>query len=668
MFDYHDMRELVDKLNRWSLEYYTYDRPSVSDIEYDEAYDRLLAMEKETGQVLPDSPTLRVGGRVLENFEKHSHLAPLYSLDKSRSREEIEAWADRCLKQIEDFNEKNPDRPLPKPLFICELKFDGLTINLTYEGGKLTVASTRGNGRIGEEVTAQIRTIRSIPLSIPYEGKLEVQGEGVMPLSALEDYNKTADKPLKNARNAAAGAIRNLDPGETAKRKLDAYIYNIGYKEEDLFHSQLEMLDFLRKQGFKVHPFLRECRNISEIMDAIDEIDKIRHEIDILTDGVVIKINDLRTREVLGETAKFPRWAMAFKFEAEEVTTILRDVEWNVGRTGKVTPSAILDPVEIAGATVSRATLNNYDDIVRKNLSLGCRVLIRRSNEVIPEILGATPDPDVETKPIEKPEYCPACGTELVYDKVHMYCPNSLSCLPQLVMRLNHFTSRACMDIEGLSEKTLEKLVEKGVRELADLYKLKEADLMELEGFGPKKTANILNALEESKNPEFAAFINALGIPGVGQTGSFDLAGHFKNLDNLRNARQEELEEIEDVGPITAANIVEFFHDSHIVSALDELLKQGIRVKEVEDSEDGGSELLQGKNLVVTGSIEGFNRKEIEDKIRMMGGKASSSVSKNTDLVLAGEKAGSKRDKALKLGVKILEGSDLEEYLNKYFR
>ncbi len=668
MFDNHDMRELVDKLNRWSLEYYTYDRPSVSDIEYDRAYDRLVEMEKETGQVLPDSPTLRVGGQVLENFEKHTHLAPLYSLDKSRSRGEIEAWANRCLRQIEDFNEKNPENPLPKPLFICELKFDGLTINLTYDGGKLTVASTRGNGRVGEEVTAQIRTIRSIPLSIKYKGKLEVQGEGLMPLSALEEYNKTAEKVLKNARNAAAGAIRNLDPGETAKRKLDAYIYNIGYKEEGLFHSQLEMLEFLRDQGFKVHPFLRECRNVSEIMQAIDDIDKIRHEIDILTDGVVIKINDLRTREVLGETAKFPRWAMAFKFEAEELTTILKEVEWNVGRTGKVTPSAILEPVEIAGATVSRATLNNYDDIVRKNLSLGCRVLIRRSNEVIPEILGAMPDPDLKTQPIEKPEYCPACGTELVYDKVHIYCPNSLSCLPQLVMRLNHFTSRACMDIEGLSEKTLEKLVEKGVREMADLYKLKEEDLLDLEGFGPKKAANILSALEDSKNPEFSAFINALGIPGVGQTGAYDLAHHFLNLDNLRNADAEELEEIQDVGPITAENIVEFFHDPHIVSALDELLKQGIKVKEVKEDEGSAGDILNGKNLVVTGSIEGFNRKEIEDKIRLMGGKASSSVSKNTDMVLAGEKAGSKRDKALELGVKILEGPELEEFLNKYFR
>lgn len=663
-----EMRALVDQLNRWSIEYYTYDNPSVSDIEYDEAYDKLLDLEKSTGVVLPDSPSQRVGGQILEYFEKHKHLSPLYSLDKSRSKTEIEQWAERCIKQIKSYNMDNPNRKLPDPVFLCELKFDGLTINLTYEDGELKLASTRGDGKIGEEVTAQIKTIRSVPMSIPYKGKIEVQGEGVMPLSALEKYNKIYDKPLKNARNAAAGAIRNLDPKETAKRMLDAYIYNIGYKEEELFCSQEEMLNFLREQKFKVHPFLIKCHTVEEIMAAIDEVDKIRHDIDVLTDGVVIKINDLRTREVLGETAKFPRWAMAFKFEAEELTTILHEVEWNVGRTGKVTPTAILEPVEIGGATISRATLNNFDDIKRKELSLGSRVLIRRSNEVIPEILGSMPDSNLKTQPIEKPEKCPACNSELVYDKVHIFCPNSLSCHPQLVMRLNHFTSRSCMNIEGLSEKTLEKLVEKGVKEMADLYKLDEDKLMELEGFGPKKTENILRAIENSKNPELDKFINALGIPGVGQTGAFDLATNFKSLDNLRKATKKNLEEIEDIGPITANNIVEFFHDSHISSALDELLDQGIKIKEIQELDSDNSERLDGMIFVVTGTIEGFNRKEIEEGLRRLGARASSSVSKNTDYLLAGEKAGSKKDKAEKLGIKILENKDLYTFLDKYFR
>lgn len=662
------MRQLIDELNRLNYRYYTLDEPLVSDIEYDTLYDELVALEKETGEIAEDSPTQRVGGEILTAFDQYAHRNPLYSLDKSRSEEEVHAWANRALRLVEDFNQDNPDKPLPPISFVCELKFDGLSLNLTYENGRLTKAATRGNGVVGEDVTAQVKTIRSIPITIPYQGVLEVQGEALMPLSALATYNETHEIPLKNARNAAAGAIRNLDPAITSERHLDCYLYNVGYTEEDLYSTHMAMLDFLKENRFKVHPFVRESKTVAEIMDVLHEVDQLRHDLDLLTDGVVIKINDLRTREVLGFTAKFPRWALAYKFEADEVTTILRDVEWNVGRTGKVTPTAILDPVDIAGATISRATLNNYDDILRKGVEIGGRVLLRRSNEVIPEILGAIDDETLETQTIPKPTHCPSCDTDLVYANVHIYCPNSLSCLPQLNARLVHYASRDAMDIEGLSEKTLSKLIAQGLREMADLYRLQPEDLLAIEGFKEKKTNNLLEAIAKSKETDLASFIYAIGIPEVGKTTARDLAESFGSFQALREAKAEDLIQIPDIGGITATNIVDFFHDEHIISAIDHLLEQGIHIEEPEvlQPEDLADLPLADKKVVVTGSIENYNRDEIEEAIRKLGGKAQSSVSKQTDLVLAGEKAGSKRQKAIDLGIELIEGDALDQWLNQY--
>ncbi len=674
------MQELVDTLNRLNFHYYTLDEPLVADGEYDALYDRLAAMERETGTVLPDSPTQRVGGEVLEEFTKHRHLAPLYSLGKTRTEEEIRAWVSRAEEAVRRFNADHADDPLPPLTFLCELKFDGLTVNLTYEQGVLTMASTRGNGIIGEEILPQVRTIPTIPLRIPFQGTMEVQGEGVMPLSALQRYNETAAIALKNARNAAAGALRNLDPRETAARHLDAFFYNVGYAPEAPYHTETEMLEFLRENGFRVHPFLRRATTIEEILAAIHEVDALRHALDVLTDGVVIKIDDLRTRDVLGFTAKFPRWAMAFKFEAEEVTTILREVEWNVGRTGKVTPTAILDPVEIGGATVSRATLNNFDDIQRKRVALGGRVLIRRSNEVIPEILGAIDDPDLATTPIEKPVVCPSCGTELVYDTVHIYCPNSLSCRPQLVSRLVHFASRDAMNIEGLSEKTIGQLVDRGLEELADLYRLTEEDLMQLDKFKEKKTQNLLQALERSKTPALSAFLFAVGIPEVGVRTARDLADHFKTLEALRHADADSLLTLPDIGSITAQHIVDFFRDEHIAAGIDALLSAGVRPSAMDAgaASDGDTEetlsahqaadRVRGKKVVITGTIAGLSRREMEAAIRAMGGTAQSSVSSRTDLVIAGTEAGSKRDKAEKLGIAILEGEPLRHWLREWYK
>lgn len=661
-------RELVDTLNRLNYHYYTLDEPLVSDIEYDRLYDELASLEAESGVVLPDSPTQRIGGEVLSGFVPHRHLGQLYSLDKSRSQAEIESWVRRVQAGIADYNQAHA-QPLPEPIFACELKFDGLTVNLTYDNGALVMASTRGNGEIGEEILPQIRTIRSVPLSIDFKGRMEVQGEGVMPLSALARYNLTAEVPLKNARNAAAGALRNLDPRETATRHLDCFFYNVGYIEGASFESGQAMIDFLKANRFRVHPFRRLCRSIDELLSAIDEVDALRHEIDVLTDGVVIKVEDRRTREVLGFTAKFPKWAMAFKFEAEEVSTILRDVEWHVGRTGKVTPTACLDPVEIGGATISRATLNNYDDIRRKRVQLGGRVLIRRSNEVIPEILGGIEDETLPSAPIIKPTHCPACGTELIYGQVHIYCPNSLSCVPQLNARMTHYCSRDAMDIEGLSEKTLDKLITAtGLRELSELYALDEATLMRIEGFKEKKTAKLLAAIDASRQTTLDRFIYAIGIPEVGKRTARDLAKRFGTFESLRTANAQALMSVEGIGEVVAANIIEFFHDAHIMGAIDRLLAQGVQPEPFEQPFDADGQVLAGKKVVITGTIEGYTRDALEQRVAELGGKAQGSVSARTDLVLAGEKAGSKRQQALELGIELLEGEALYAYLKAHFK
>ncbi|MFQ8697190.1 MAG: NAD-dependent DNA ligase LigA, partial [Peptoniphilus harei] len=376
-----EMEDLIKEIDKLNYHYYTLDDPLLSDAEYDKLYDRLVNLENESGTVLSYSPTTRVGGAVLSKFEKHTHLGKLYSMDKAQEDDALLAWYSRIEKFVNNYNENNINK-LPEPEFIVELKFDGLTINLTYENQNLIMASTRGNGIVGEEILEQVRTIYSVPLRISYPGKIEVQGEGLMPLSELEKYNQENEEKLKNARNAAAGALRNLDPKVTKKRNLTAYFYNVGYIEEDIFKSDDEMKKFLKENNFNVSKYNYKLKKFSEIIKKIQEIGENRNKLDILIDGVTIKVNDIETRRALGYTNKFPRWAIAYKFEAEEISTTLLDVVWNVGRTAKVTPSAILEPVGIGGVTVQRATLNNYDDILRKKVRIGSRVLIRRSNDV----------------------------------------------------------------------------------------------------------------------------------------------------------------------------------------------------------------------------------------------------------------------------------------------
>lgn len=657
------MEELIEIINDLNYYYYTLDEPKVSDKEYDELYDELVRLELETGVIREYSPTQRVGGEILDKFEKHVHLGRLYSLDKSQDYGSLRNWDTRVRRMIDEYNNSH-DEQLPPPTYIVEYKFDGLTINLTYREGVLVQGATRGNGVVGEAILPQIKTIKSIPLTIDYKGTVEIQGEGLMPLSVLEEYNEKAVEPLKNARNAAAGALRNLDPKITAERKLIAFFYNVGYIEGKEFKSHMDMIQFLKDNKLPVYSYIKACKTIEEVIEEIEKIDKERQHMDVLTDGVVIKIDDIRTREALGSTMKFPRWAMAYKFEAEEVTTKLLDVQWNVGRTGKVTPTAILEPVEIAGATVRRATLNNYDDILRKKVAIGSRVLVRRSNEVIPEILGVV-DSEEETQEIEKPTHCPSCNSELVQNGVHIFCPNSLSCKPQLVSRIVHFASRDAMNIEGLSEKTVEKLFEElHLRDIPQLYEIRFEDLMKLEGFKEKKSKNIIDAIEGSKDCTLDSFIYALGIPNVGRKTAEDLVKHFKTLDKIRNASYDELITVPAIGPIVADSIVEFFQDEKIAESIDKLLELGVKPKYEE--EEVIESIFSGKKVVITGTIEGYKRSQLKDIIEKMGGQVSGSVSKNTDYVIVGENPGSKYEKALELGIEIIDEERLLQILNSH--
>ncbi|GIQ70022.1 DNA ligase 2 [Xylanibacillus composti] len=662
------MEQLVAELNRLNYHYYTLDDPLVSDAEYDKLYDELARLEKESGQVLDDSPTKRVGGELLKGFDEHRHLAPLWSLDKAQDKEDLLAWHTRVQKLVGDYNEKHPDHPLPVPSFVVELKYDGLTLNLTYRDGRLVQAATRGNGVVGEGILPQVRTIRSIPLTIPYtEGTIEVQGEGIMHLSTLEAYNQTAAEPLKNARNAAAGALRNLNPAVTASRKLDAFIYNVGYSDNVSFSDHQEMVAFLKDNRFKVNPFIRFCASIEEVAEELEQIVARRHELDYLIDGAVVKLADMRTREVLGYTEKFPRWAVAFKFEAEEATTILKEVNWEVGRTGKITPVAKVEAVELAGVTVQNCTLNNAGDIERKQLkhALGSLVYIRRSNDVIPEILGKVTE-EADGEVVVVPEHCPACGSDLVMRGAHLFCENRLGCTPQLIGRITHFASRDAMDIETFSVKTARQLhAELGVRDPADLYDLQFEDLVKLERFGDKKAQNLLDAIEKSKSRDLASFLFALGIPNTGKTTTKVLADHFGSLTVVRAAHRDELVAIHDIGEIVADSIVNFFADPIMKESIDRMLAAGVKAEagaptaaaealgvSVEDSP------FNGKTVVLTGTLTSMTRDEAKQLLEAAGAKVTGSVSKKTDYVVAGESAGSKLAKARDLGVPVVDNEE----------
>ena len=642
------MEELIREISKASYAYYVLDDPYISDMQWDRLYDELKAIEAETGETLPDSPTRKVGGETLRGFEEHTHLNRLWSMDKVQSLGELDAWIARTEKLA-------GQSPLQ---YYVEYKFDGLTLNLTYNGGQLIQAATRGDGVKGEAILPQARTIHSVPRTIPYQGLLEVQGECIMRLSTLEKYNAShPDAPLKNARNAAAGALRNLDPSVTAARHLDAFFYQIGTIENPPYRTQPDMLQFLRDNGFQVSPFLGTGKGREELEKCIRQIEAEREKLDWLTDGVVIKVGDSTLREQMGFTEKFPRWAVAYKFEAEEAVTRVLDVTWELGRTGKLTPLAHVAPVDFYGVTVRKATLNNLGDIQRKDVTIGCNVWIRRSNDVIPEIMGRAGEIQPGERPIVKPAVCPACGQPLTERGAHLFCMNRESCRPQAVARIAHFASREAMDIGGLSEKTAGQLYDQaGIREIADLYRLTPMDLLMLEGFKEKKAANLGDALEKSKHCDLDAFLYALGIPNVGRKIARDLAQAFGTLENLKKATAEQLTALPDIGEIVAASITEYFSFPENLKMIDRMLAAGVQLREMAHAGEG---VFSGMSIVVTGTLPTMSRKQAEDLIRSRGGNASSAVSKKTAFVVVGEDAGSKLTKARNLGIETIDEAEL---------
>ena len=639
------MEELVELLNRYAKEYYEQDNPTVSDAEYDALYDELVMLEKFGGLVLPDSPTRRVGGKPNEGFRQIRHKERLYSLDKTKTVEGVGEWMEK----------------IGNPALTLEYKYDGLTLNLSYEGGKLVRACTRGDGEVGEEVTEQVKTIATVPQVIPFKGEIDVSGEGVMPLSSLEAYNRDAKVPLKNARNGVAGAIRNLDVKETARRRLVFYAYNVGFHKGIEFYSQHEVHDFLKEQGFDVGSYFKVVRSFEEVKKLLEEATELRPHLDFLIDGMVFKADDFNLRETLGFTERFPRWALAYKFKAEELSTEVLDVLWQVSRTGKLNPLAVLSPVEIGGATVSRATLSNISEIRRKGIRIGDRVFVRRSGDVIPEIMGVAEAVE-GARDVEKPTVCPVCGSPVVEKGVFLYCSNKENCAPKIISALEHFCSKDGLDIDGLSEKTIEQFYEEfGLKSPDELFSLTKEDLLALEGFKDKKAENIIAGIEKSKHTTLARFLTALGVPNVGKKAAKVLEQTFGTLERLMSATVDEIASVEDFGLITAGSIVDYFSSEENRALIERLLAAGVTFL-VEERTEG---VFSGRTVVITGTLSSYKRSAAQEEIRKRGGNVAESVSKQVDLVVVGEDAGSKLDKAKKLGIEIIDEATFLDLLKK---
>jgi len=648
------MTELVNELNKYSYEYYSLGKSSISDKEYDAKYNELISLEKEQNTVLPNSPTQRVGDIVLDKFEKHNHLFKCYSMDKAQTYEELLEWD----KKNRLFAKQNN---LPKIQYVVAKKFDGLTINNTYKK-YLSSSATRGTGDRGELVTAQVKTIKSIPLGIDCDDLLEAHGEALMTKNVFEEYNKNAEIPLKNLRNGAAGAIKNLDTKETAKRKLSAFFYDIGYSEKTKFETYIDMMKFIENMGLPVDNEYYLCNTIEEVKEKIDLIEKLRPNLNYEIDGAIVSINDIKTRELMGYTIKFPRWAIAYKYEAEETTTEILDVEFNTGRTGKVTPRAIVEPVELMGATVSYATLNSMDDIKRKGVRIGSTVFIRRSNDVIPEILGVVEDSVTDDMPeIQMPMRCQSCGSELVQDGVHYFCRNSLNCKAQIVKSIASFGSINAMNIDGFSEKTAELLYENGIiKSVVDLFKLedKKSKIINLPKFGINKYNNLIEAINNAKNVSFNQFIYALGIDGIGKKSATDLAKHFKNDINAfleATVLPQNFINIEDIGSVTAISICEYFWNEDNYAMVQELLQYItiLQDKPKEIAKSGNP--FANKKVYCTGTFASYGKSDLQKILEGLGAEFGSGYAKSLDYLIVGSLKGSgKEDKAKKDGVPML--------------
>ncbi len=660
------VRELRNQINYHNYRYYVLDEPVISDAEYDRLMQELLRLEEAYPElVTPDSPTQRVGAEPLEKFETVPHRIPMLSLENAFSEVEAREFDERLkrfLKTDEEFD------------YVVEPKMDGVAVELVYENGRLTVGSTRGDGYRGENVTQNLKTIHTIPLQLldmeePVPELLEVRGEVYMDVEAFKKLNEErlarGETPFANPRNAAAGSLRQLDPKVTASRPLMIYCYGIGEVKGRRFETQWEVLQTLKKWGLRVNPLIERCRGIEPAIAYHHRLEHQRHGLPYETDGVVIKVDSLELQERLGTKTRSPRWALAYKFTATQATTRVRDIQVNVGRTGAVTPMAVMDPVEVGGVTVTRATLHNEDEVARKDVRIGDWVLVQRAGDVIPEVVMVIKERRTgEEKPFKMPTHCPVCDTPLVRPpgEAVTRCPNP-DCRGALRRSILHFASKAAMDIDGLGEKIIDQLMEEGlVKKVSDLYRLTEADLIPLERFAEKSAANLVAAIQNSKQVPLARFINALGIRYVGEATAHLLAQHFGSLEALAQAGEEELLQVEGIGPQVARSIREYFQNPRNQELLKELQTLGVKPL---PPEKPAAAPLAGKTFVFTGALEHLSREEAKALVTTRGGKVSSSVSSKTDYVVVGADPGSKFAKARELGVTILDEAAFRDLLER---
>lgn len=656
------MNELIDIINEADYNYHTLDNPTITDQEYDKYLRELFEIEEAHPEwIREDSPTQHAGGKIIEGFEKVTHKIPMMSLSDVFSESELIAFDERIRK--EGIN----------PQYMCELKIDGLSVSLLYEKGKLVRAATRGDGTTGEDITHNVKTIKVIPLKLKEEVDIEVRGEIFMNKKTLEELNEKRKKKgeplLQNCRNAAAGSIRQLDSKIAAERKLDNFIYHLPDPEDYGLTTHSDAIEYMKRLGFKTNPNNRLVSSINEVIEFIEEKGKLRPDLPYDIDGVVIKVNDIKQQQKLGYTAKYPKWATAYKFPAVEVLTKLTDIIFTVGRTGQITPNAVLEPVIVAGSTISRATLHNEDYVNEKDLKIGDIVSIRKAGDVIPEVVEVKKErrtgKEIDFKMITE---CPMCNTPLVKKEgqVDYYCPNN-KCPARHIESLIHFVSRDAMNIDGLGDRIMEDFYNfHFIGNIADIYSLKdhEKDLTRLEGYGDKSVTNLLNAIEQSKENSLERLIFALGIPHVGAKTAKILAARFETMDNLENASFEELTNIPDIGDIIAKSVINYFLDDHNKGIVEELKDLGLNMKylgkKVEENE-----LFANKTFVLTGSLELFSRDEAKEKIESLGGKTVDSVSKKTSVVIVGANPGSKYTKAQSLGIEIWTEQDFKDKLGE---
>ncbi len=659
-----EIEELREKIRYHNYRYYVLDSPEISDEEYDALFRRLLELEEKYPELKsPDSPTQRIGAPPRKEFGEVRHELPMYSLQDARNEDELREF-DRRVKRLLSLS------PFDKIEYLTEPKFDGLSCEITYINGVLTTASTRGDGYIGEDVTENVKTIRSVPLRLLTDNppaKFQVRGEVLMRKKDFEELNRMleekGEKTFANPRNAAAGSLRQLDPKITAQRKLDFVAWGIGVVGGITFKKQSEILDTIERFGFKTSRPRKIARGIDEVIEYYREMEEKRDSIEYELDGIVVKVNDLSLWSELGETSRAPRYMIAGKFSPRKAETVLKDVIFSVGRTGIVTPVAILEPVYVGGVIVQRATLHNFDEVKRLGIKIGDRVIVQRAGDVIPEIVGPVVEKRTGSeREIVPPERCPVCGSKLVKENVYLRCVN-MSCPAKLKGALRHFAQRKAMDIEGLGEKLAEMLVDRGlVKDLADIYYLKKEDLLKLPGFAEKSATNLINAIEKSKKRPLARFLYAIGIPNVGEFTAQVLAKRFKTLENIKKASFDDLLKIEGFGPEIARSIYEFFRDENNIRVLDKMFKRGVSPIEEKESEQKESP-IKDKVFVFTGALSSMSREEAKRLVEERGGVVKNSVSKKVDFVVVGENPGSKYERARALGIKMLSEREFLELL-----